>query len=573
MSRERQIQGAAVALKALLSGHDPVQPPDPVPAHGTTGRGTRGGTKSGPSRGFLAYLSISVFFVCLAWFAAGSSGGRFVTPQGTQPGFRSQADGSGAIQNRPAGPEQDVMRFDARSFAVVMASSLSGATLAQAPVEWKVSEGGNGHWYQLVISGPTTWSAARTASEERGGHLVTVALASEEAFIAQLAARASHPTAWVDDQAVTAAGPWLGGYQPLGASSSQPWAWVNGEPWNWTGWATGEPNGGFRPGEAWSCMLGFAGRNDYRGWADATSIDFPQYPLPVSFIVEWDADCNNDGLVDYGQIRRGQLADYNGNNIPDCCEQGEPCTIGNFPVEWKKSEGGNGHWYRGRPSATARSAASWRSDAQAAGAHLVTIVTQRESTWLDLLIDQDALWPSSYVGPIIGLAVDDENCKSGCWDTGELLDWTNWWPGNPDLPARDGSVCLFDRGSRQWQNYPEGGGDFGGLATPRSTIFEWSADCDADGMVDYGQILRGDQLDRDQNGVPDSCQCATNASLAICCTSDLDLDGEVGASDISVLLLSFGDPRWMAPALDLDGDGEIGGGDLSFVLLDLGPCS
>jgi hypothetical protein len=203
--------------------------------------------------------------------------------------------------------------------AALTVVSAASAQTTQA-VEWKVSEGGNGHWYQLVISGQTTWPAARTASEERGGHLATVTSASEEAFIALLAARASHPTAWVDDQAVTAAGPWLGGYQPLGATSSQPWAWVNGEPWNWTGWAAGEPNGGFRPGDAWSCMLGFAGRNDYRGWADATSPDLQLYPLPVSFIVEWDADCNNDGLVDYGQILRGELIDLNANGVPDICE-------------------------------------------------------------------------------------------------------------------------------------------------------------------------------------------------------------------------------------------------------------
>jgi len=41
--------------------------------------------------------------------------------------------------------------------------------------------------------------------------------------------------------------------------------------------------------------------------------------------LEWSADCNNDGLVDYGQILSGQLADANGNNIPDCCEQGTSC--------------------------------------------------------------------------------------------------------------------------------------------------------------------------------------------------------------------------------------------------------
>jgi hypothetical protein len=42
--------------------------------------------------------------------------------------------------------------------------------------------------------------------------------------------------------------------------------------------------------------------------------------------LEWSADCNNDGLVDYGQILAGDLPDANNNNIPDCCEQGVSCS-------------------------------------------------------------------------------------------------------------------------------------------------------------------------------------------------------------------------------------------------------
>jgi hypothetical protein len=39
-----------------------------------------------------------------------------------------------------------------------------------------------------------------------------------------------------------------------------------------------------------------------------------------SAFVEWDADCNGDGIVDYGQILRGELADLNSNGVPDICE-------------------------------------------------------------------------------------------------------------------------------------------------------------------------------------------------------------------------------------------------------------
>jgi hypothetical protein len=224
------------------------------------------------------------------------------------------------------------------SFALITSALIAGITCAEPPqpVEWKVSDGGNGHWYQLVLSGPITGSAARVEAERRGGHLVTATTQNENALIVQLASRASQPAAWVDDPYGNAGGPWLGGYQPEGASSSQPWGWVTGESWSWTGWAPGEPNGGYSPGRAWTLMLGYANSNYYRGWADATLSDLSSYPLPVSFIVEWDTDCNGDGIVDFGQIQSGQLQDDNKNNVPDVCEY---TVTGVIPVSGASSGG------------------------------------------------------------------------------------------------------------------------------------------------------------------------------------------------------------------------------------------
>jgi hypothetical protein len=39
-----------------------------------------------------------------------------------------------------------------------------------------------------------------------------------------------------------------------------------------------------------------------------------------TYVIEWEADCNGDGIVDYGQIHRGELDDDNANGIPDVCE-------------------------------------------------------------------------------------------------------------------------------------------------------------------------------------------------------------------------------------------------------------
>jgi hypothetical protein len=38
-------------------------------------------------------------------------------------------------------------------------------------------------------------------------------------------------------------------------------------------------------------------------------------------VIEWSADCNNDGIVDKGQILLGQLTDLNADGVPDSCQQ------------------------------------------------------------------------------------------------------------------------------------------------------------------------------------------------------------------------------------------------------------
>jgi hypothetical protein len=50
-------------------------------------------------------------------------------------------------------------------------------------------------------------------------------------------------------------------------------------------------------------------------------------------IIEWSADCNGDGIVDYGQILDGTFEDANENGVPDCCEEQTPCgTTNRFAV-------------------------------------------------------------------------------------------------------------------------------------------------------------------------------------------------------------------------------------------------
>jgi hypothetical protein len=196
-------------------------------------------------------------------------------------------------------------------------------TVGYYPRRWRVEDGGNGHWYELVISGPLTWNAARDRAETRGGYLATPTSPAENAFVIPLA---NHPAAWVQDCCGNTNGPWLGGYQPLDAAEQAPWKWVSDEPWGWAGWAAGEPNNGYQPGILVTMMAGYPPLNqNYRGWADAyatgtSPLDSTTYPVSLSYIAEYSADCNNDGIVDYGQILLGELTDLDANGIPDTCE-------------------------------------------------------------------------------------------------------------------------------------------------------------------------------------------------------------------------------------------------------------
>ncbi|MFM1868655.1 MAG: hypothetical protein RL591_2063 [Planctomycetota bacterium] len=218
--------------------------------------------------------------------------------------------------------EESAMRKNPKSFAVAAAAALSVSftATAQDAVQWRVEDGGNGHWYTAVATqSPIGWSTARDAAALQGGHLATLTSQAEDLFVSAIAL--GSPEVWpIEDRY----GPWLGGYQTSPtADPTANWAWVTGEPWSYVSDLVQFDNSSRPDGQ----------RDDYlhyidhsRIWNDVREDGDTYYGIGVrSYIIEWSADCNSDGIVDFGQIHAGELDDANGNNIPDCCEAGVAC--------------------------------------------------------------------------------------------------------------------------------------------------------------------------------------------------------------------------------------------------------
>jgi hypothetical protein len=384
-------------------------------------------------------------------------------PRALRPAARAEPDDPGASL------ETSETRSMQKQFmgvaALGAALAIGNASHAQA-VQWRIEDGGNGHWYQLV-SQPVRWVDAEAHARALAGYLATITSPTEHGFVSGVNA----------GQAA-----WLGGYQaPDTCEPGCGWAWVTGESWDFAQWDIGQPDNA-ADGEHW---LQFHG-NDR--WNDNRAV--VTYP----FIVEWSADCNDDGIVDYGQCRDGSLPDYNGNNIPDCCEQGTACVVDNYPIEWRQADGGNGHWYK-RFTDPQASSVCWAvalDRARTAGGDLLSVTSPAENEFVTERLRRPG-YPN-HTG-WIGLTVGEST-----WSSGEPLTYTNWYPGQPSGDGLHAVISVFHG---MWNDI---GGTAGCWPDLGSWTTEWSGDCNDDGIIDFGQILRGELSDSNTNGVPDVCE-------------------------------------------------------------------
>ena len=459
-----------------------------------------------------------------------------------------------------------------KTTTLAVAAAMAAGTLAHAQdaVQWRVEDGGNGHWYQIQ---PTLmdWSVARDSAASRGGHLASITSADENTFVFTLITSSGTPNDY-----------WLGGYRTDATCSPPCLEWITGEPWTFEVWTQGDSWGCWNPnpnacgwnGQGTGLALEFNARpetGDAGRWNDESpDLYYNGNIIGCPSVVEWSADCNADGIVDYGQCRDGTLPDYNGNNIPDCCEQGVPCEVGNYPVQWRVEDGGNGHWYLGVPPIASTTWSAARLMAEQQGGYLATFGSQTELAWaVGCIAANSQLWFLSW-GPFLGgTQQDGAKSPTSDWSWIDGSEWTPYW-GENDCGADDS--CGGQSALSFGQCEVSGAISFNdtnidlppsGSCTldARSLLIEFSADCNGDGIVDYGQILLGELADASANGVPDTCEC----------DADINDDDVVNGADISVLLGYWGQSGKNVVG-DITGDGIVDGADLAQLLGSWGEC-
>lgn len=176
--------------------------------------------------------------------------------------------------------------------------------------QWTEAEGGNDHWYG-ILSLEMYWTDAALLATTLGqdgmnGYLATILSAEENQFILENLIDGQAQPSILDAY-------WLGGSDAGGL-----WGWETGEEFGYTNWAFGEPNN-----EGIETVVCLWGGDSWKYNRQPGSWNNSLPDPTINPLAKWWA------IVEWGTP---DLDPY----VPD--------TLKNL-TQWKKSDGGNDHWY------------------------------------------------------------------------------------------------------------------------------------------------------------------------------------------------------------------------------------
>ena len=251
--------------------------------------------------------------------------------------------------------------------------TISGSMAQQVNwVQWKVEDGGNGHWYAAIPpQGAARWTEHRAAAESlaANSHLATIASLEESDFVIGLVNAVLGNNNWS-----------IGGFQPPGSPEPDgDWQWVTGEPFSFTNWASGEPNDA--GGDENYLTLG---EDTLGGWNDADNT-----PFFNGYVAE---SPKLDGVV------------FNPQN-------------GHYYQLVEANPGVN--WYEARDAAATM-------EHKGIPGHLATVTSAEEDNFL--VTNFSRIRPE-----YVWLGATDEASEGNWqWITGEPWNYTNWDSGEPN---------------------------------------------------------------------------------------------------------------------------------------------
>ena len=381
---------------------------------------------------------------------------------------------------------------------------LVAGTVQAEPVQWSVADGGNGHWYEgIACQDLCTWQEARDSAITMGGDLASVNTEGENDFIFSVISK--NEALWFYFQGVTV-GPYIGGYQNIDAPDySEPyggWYWVDGSSFDsYTAWNGGEPGN--------SC-----------GGLPENLVNYMGFGSPSMLWNDIGDECHG-GLA-------GFVVEWNHN--PSM-------------TQWRIEDGGNGHWYQLVESGKGFLWSEAVAEAESRGGYLVSLTSADEDAWVYANFDADNSW----IGVFQDTNAEDYSEPSGGWRwlSGETLDYSNWNGGGPD----NGGVV--DAPAEEYAHYCCGGAwndiyfvDSFGVFVRKQMMVEYTTlpgsalgACCLDGLCITTAAADCSGNSGSWGGPNSSC---ADFDCPESCPADVDGNGDVGVSDILLLIASWG---------------------------------